>query len=146
MYGRALAYYIFNVAGGDHSQAVELLRTAMWGVGEEEMHREALLRGDLALIYVAAPERMFIARVELGSAVHDWTASEAQRYPGGSPGGVLLAEVEEWDPPVPMSTVLSRIDRSAGARGDFELGVVRITADEYETALAVAAERAGSRG
>ncbi|HTO26296.1 MAG TPA: hypothetical protein VMJ49_10370, partial [Gaiellaceae bacterium] len=49
-----------------------------------------------------------------------------------------------WDPPVPMSAVLSRIDRSAGARADFEVGVVRITADEYETALAVAAERAAA--
>ena len=52
--------------------------------------------------------------------------------------------VEEWNPRVPMSTVLSRIDRSAGARGDFEEGVVRITADEYATALAVAAEHATS--
>jgi hypothetical protein len=62
-------------------------------------------------------------------------------YPGDCPGGVLLAHVEEWNPPIPMSTVLSRIDRSAGARADFEVGVVRITADEYETALAVAAAR-----
>ena len=60
--------------------------------------------------------------------------------PGESPSGVLLAQVEEWDPPVPMSTVLSRIDRSGGARADFEEGVVRITANEFETALAVAAE------
>ena len=141
-----MAYYIFNVAGGDYSQAVELLRTGLWGVGVEELHRDALVRGDLALIYVAAPERTFIARVELGSAVHAWTPSEAQRYPGGSPGGVFLTEVEEWGSPVPMSTVLSRIDRSAGARGDFEGGVVRITADEYQTALARAAERAASTG
>ena len=62
--------------------------------------------------------------------------------PGDSPGGVLLAQVEEWDPPVPMSTVLSQIDPAEGARADFEAGVVRITANEYETAVAVAAERA----
>ena len=118
----------------------------MWGVGAEELHRDALAPGDLALVYLAAPERKFIARVELGSAAHVWTPSEEQVYPGDSPGGVLLAHVAEWDPPVPMSTVLSRIDRSAGARADFEYGVVRITADEYETALAVAAERATSTG
>jgi len=108
----------------------------------EEPHRNALAPGDLALVYLAAPERKLIAHAELASAVHDWTPSEAHIYPGDSPGGVLLAQVEEWDPSVPMSTVLSNIDRSAGARADFEVGVVRITADEYERALAVAAERA----
>ena len=40
-----------------------------------------------------------------------------------------------------MSTVLSQIDQSGGARADFEAGVVRITAGEYETAVAVAAGR-----
>ena len=63
-----------------------------------------------------------------------------------SRGGVLLAQVEEWDPPVPMSTVLSQIDPAENARADFEVGVVRITASEYETALAVAAGRATSTG
>ncbi len=53
---------------------------------------------------------------------------------------MLLAEVEEWDPPVPMNAVLSQIG-SEQAKGDFEAGIVRITADEYETALAVAAGR-----
>ena len=54
---------------------------------------------------------------------------------------MMLAQVEEWDPPVP-SIVLAQIDRSAGARADFDVDVVRITADEYETALAAAAGRA----
>jgi len=67
-------------------------------------------------------------------------------YPGDSPAGVLLAQVEEWNPPVPMSTVLAQIDRSAGARADFEVGVVRITADEYETALAAASGSATPTG
>ena len=120
-----MAHYIFNLTGCDRDEAVGFLRAGRWSIDAAEPHRDALGPGDLALIYLAAPERAFIARVELGSH---------------SPGGVLLAEVEEWDPPVPMSAVLERIDRSAGARGDFDTGVVRITADEYETALAVAAE------
>ena len=37
-----------------------------------------------------------------------------------------------------MSTVLSQIDPAGNAGADFEAGVVRITASEYETALAVA--------
>jgi hypothetical protein len=65
------------------------------GVGAVEPHRDALAPGDLILVYLAGPERKFIARAELASAVHDWTPSEAQAYPGDSPDGVLLAEVEE---------------------------------------------------
>jgi hypothetical protein len=48
---------------------------------------------------------------------------------------VLLAQVEAWDPPVPMTTVLSQIDPAENARADFEAGVVRITVGEYETCL-----------
>src|SRR6266852_8017694 len=116
----------------------------MWGIDADEPHRNALASADLILIYLGAPEREFIGRAELASTVHDWTASETQVYPGDSPSGVLLAQVEEWDPPVPMSTVLSQVDPAGNARTDFEAGVVRITANEYETALAVAAGRAPS--
>ena len=48
-----------------------------------------------------------------------------------SSSGVLLAQVEEWDPPVPMQIVLSNLEPTAKARADFEAGVVRITAHEY---------------
>ena len=118
----------------------------MWGVDAGEPHGNALGPGDLSLIYLGAPELEFIGRAELASAVHAWTPSEAQVYPGDSPGGVLLAQVEEWEPPVPMSAVLSQIDPAENARAEFEAGVVRITAGEYKTALAVAAGRATSTG
>jgi hypothetical protein len=42
---------------------------------------------------------------------------------------------------VPMRTVLSRIGPSEKAKADFQAGVVRITANEYETAVAVATAR-----
>jgi hypothetical protein len=120
------------------------MRVRMWGIDADERHRNALAAGDLILIYLGAPEREFIGRAELASAVHDWTPSEVQAYPGASPRGVLLAQVEDWDPPVPMSAVLSQIDPAENAKSDFQTGVVRITAGEYETALAVAAGRAPS--
>ena len=138
-------HYIFNVPAADRSQAIELLRARIWGIPQAERHRDALAAGDLVLVYLAAPERMFIAHAELASAVHDWTSSEARVYPGELSAGVSLARVQQWDPPVPMSAVLSRIDRSAGARSDFEAGVVHITAVEYETALAVAADARSAR-
>jgi hypothetical protein len=141
-----VAHYLFNLVRRDAADglsvrdlAAGLLGAGMWGVDEDEQHRDALAAGDLILIYLGAPERVFIGRAELASAVHDWTPSEAQAYPGDSPGGVLLARVEEWDPPVPMETVLSRIEPSENAKADFRTGVVRITANEHAAALAVAA-------
>jgi hypothetical protein len=130
-----VSYYIFNVS--DASQATALLRARVWGVGAEEPHRDALAPGDVALIYLAAPEQKLIAHAELASDVREWTPSERQVYPGDFPGGVLLAHVDPWEPPVAMSSVLSYIDRSAGARAEFEIGVVQITSSEYQTALAV---------
>jgi len=140
VYGNGMAYYIFNVRGGDASPATQLLRNKVWPIHDQEPHRDALAPGDLALVYLAAPQGMFIGRAELASPVHDWTAAEAQVYASNAPCGVSLAQVEEWDPPVPMRNVLSQIDQSAGARADFEDGVVRITKEEYVTALSVAAD------
>ncbi len=141
-----MAHYLFNLVKRDAADgsavrelAAGFLGASMWGVDEDEPHRDALAAGDLVLIYLGAPDRVFIGRAELASAVHDWTPSEAQVYPGDSPSRVLLAQVEEWDPPVPMNNVLSKIDPSENAKADFQAGVVRITANEYETAVAVAA-------
>lgn len=144
VYRYGMAYYIFNVIGGDATQPTRLLRSKMWAVRAEEPHSDALAPGDQALVYLAAPTRMFIGRAELASPVHDWTVAEVQVHPGSSRCGVSLAEVEEWDPPVPMRTVLSRVDQSAGARADFEVGVVRITEEEFVTALSVAVDRANA--
>lgn len=136
-----MAYYIFNVMGAA-AQARGLHRRSTWAIGPQEQHRDALAPGDMALVYLAAPERVFIGHVELASAVHDWTTVEAAASPANSQSGVTLTRVEEWDPPVPISAVLSQINQSAGARADFEVGVVQITIGEYETALSVAADSA----
>jgi hypothetical protein len=115
-------HYLFNFLEG-REQAGALMEAGRWDVASDESHRDALAPGDLVLLYLGVPERELIGRAELASAVHD--------------GGVLLAQVEEWDPPVPMSSVLAHI-ASPIARADFDAGVVQITADEYETAVAVA--------
>jgi hypothetical protein len=155
-----VGHYLFNLskthaakAGSLREQAAASLRVKLWGVDADEPHRDALVPGDLILIYVAEPERAFIGRSELGSAVHEWTPPEAQMYPGNSPSGVILARVEEWDTPVPMNAVLPRLDPTesnprvqANAKAGFAAGVVRITAHEYETVLAVRAERNPSAG
>jgi hypothetical protein len=148
-YAPRVPYYILNSVTGKAAQrtalrerAAELLEVGMWGIDANDPHRDALAAGDLVLIYLGAPKWEFIGRAELASAVHAWTPSEARVYPGDSSSGVLLTQVEEWDPPVSMNTVLSNLDPAANARADFEARVVRITAHEYETVLAVAGGRA----
>jgi hypothetical protein len=143
-----MAHYLFTFAKrhsaeapAPREQAAALLRAEMWGIRTDESHGDSLAPGDLILVYLGAPEREFVARAELASAVHDWTPSEASSYPGSTPRGVLLTRVEQWDPPVPVNTVLSQIDPAENARADFQAGVVRITAHEYLTVLAVSAGR-----
>jgi hypothetical protein len=122
------------------------------GIGGDERHRNELAPGDVALIYVASPTGgVFIGRVELATDVREWAASEAAGYPGTSSSGVLLAHVERWDPPVPLGPVVTRIDPTgsnpvvqANAALGFRMGVVRITASEYEVALAVRREAEGT--
>jgi hypothetical protein len=146
-----MPHYLFNFADGDREQASLLLRARMWGIGRQERYRDALAPGDLALIYLPAPEAEFIGRAELATAVHDWSASEAEAYPGDSPSGVLLSHVEEWDPAVSMATVVQRIDPTASnplvqenAAAGFRTGVSRITDGEYENALDLSREARGT--
>jgi hypothetical protein len=147
-YAASVAHFLFNLVGSEaegpelRRRAADLLKARMWGVEADERHRDALCRGELVVVYLGAPVWELIGRAELASAAHDWTPSEAQAFPGESAGGVLLNQVEEWDPPVPIEAVLSQLDEAGDARADHDTGVLRITAHEYETALAVAAGRA----
>jgi hypothetical protein len=87
-YHPGMAHYLFNFSEGDQEQAAALLRAKMWGIGGDEKHGDALAPADLVLIYLAPPKQEFIGQAELASAVHDWTAAEAEVYPGDSPCGV----------------------------------------------------------
>ena len=140
-----MAYYLFTTRGhpgkgsSPRERATRLLRVRMWGLSADEPHRFTLASGDLILIYLGAPDRVFVGRAELASMARDWTQAEAQVYPGDSRSGVVLTRVEEWNPPVPVVAVLARIDPAENARADFEAGVVRITPHEYQAAVAVSA-------
>jgi hypothetical protein len=148
-----MAHFLFNSvqdheadSSASRELAAGLLRVGMWGVGADESHCDALAPGDLVLIYLGAPQRVFVGRAELASALHGWTPSEARVYPGAYPGGVSLTRVEEWDPPVPMEGVLTEIGPSETTKADFQAGVVGITDTEYAAALTVAARtRSGKR-
>ena len=142
-----MARYLFNVSPGDRDAAVARLRAQMWGIGAGERHRDALSPGDLVLIYVSAADAGFIGRAGLATAVREWTPSEVNAFPGDSPCGVRLSNVELWDRGVPMAAVVARVDPTgsnpvakANASAGFRAGVVRIAAGEYEAAVAASRE------
>src|SRR6266550_9168103 len=142
-----MGHYLFNFSKGDRQQATALVQATMWGVSRQERYRDALAPGDLALIYLPAPEAAFIGRAELATAVHDWTPSQAEAYRGDSSSGVLLSHADEWDPAVPMDAFVRRIDPAASnplvqanATAGFRGSVVRIGAAEYENAVALSRE------
>ena len=141
-----MAFWLFNRVASDTpasrlaEQVGELLDDGKWDVGRHEPHADSLAPGDLVLIYLGAPSRVFVARAQLDSAM--------SQLPPGGPGshassgprmGVRLVRVDRWDPPVPMEAVLSRIDPASRAKADFDKGVVGISRHEFEAALAAAA-------
>jgi hypothetical protein len=142
-----MAHFVFNASDGDRQQATVLLRAKMWGVAHDERHRDVLAPGDLAVIFLAAPAAEFVGRCAIATPVHDWTPSETDAYPGDSPSGALLSEVEEWEPAVPMGVAVERIDPTASnplvqanAASGFRAGVIRITQFEYEAVVALSRE------
>ena len=73
-----IGYYLFNfsnlpgVVGRElREQVAGLLRVQMWGVDAGEPHRDALAPGDRALIYIGPPERAFVGRAQVASAVRE---------------------------------------------------------------------------
>ncbi len=142
-----MAFYLFNFlaahtvdARPQLEQAAERLATGRWDIAPDSPHRDALAAGDIALIYVAAPDRVFIGRAELASAVQPLTASATHADRDELRSGVVLGRVDAWDPPVRMETVLARLGPSPYAKADFSTDVVRISPHEYQTATVVAAE------
>ena len=66
--------------------------------------------------------------------------------PDRRPGGVLLADVEEWSHAVSLDIAVRRIDPAAsnpyvqGNAAGFRAGIVLITAEEYAAVVALSRE------
>jgi hypothetical protein len=117
-------------------QASELLEVRLWGIGAKTPNRKSLTAGDRVLIYVGAPEYEFIGHAELASPAHQWAPEEAARYPGSFEGGVAFQSADAWQHPVPILTILPKLamsEKNPGAH--FFSGVIRITQDDYATAV-----------
>ena len=139
-----MAFWVFNVLPHHvppydaRARAVEQLQARRWAIGADEPHRDALSAGDRVLIYLAAPARVFIAQAELASSVRPLMPDQPETTQLHGPRGVLLDQVDWWDPPVRMDAVLARIDPANKAKADFDHDVVAITPDEFKAALTAA--------
>src|SRR5215831_19492817 len=114
-----MAFYLFNFASTQASgslslreQATRLLRAGAWQVGADEPHRDALAPGDYALIYAAAPDSVFVGRAVVASPVQDLASSTTHADGPDVRTGVPLSDIVEWNPPVPIESVLARIGPS----------------------------------
>ncbi len=138
-----MAHYLFNfskkgAAKGRtlREQAAELLEVRLWGIGAKTPNRNSLTAGDRVLIYVGAPEYEFIGHAELASPTHQWMPEEAARYPGSFEDGIAFRSADVWRHPVPIKTILPKLalsEKNPGAH--FFSGVIRITQDDYATAV-----------
>ncbi len=88
-------------------QARKLLRAGLWGVPDTAQAKEKLAVGDRVLVYVGAPDRIFVGDARIAAPWHAWTPDEAQRYAGiGTFGaGIALEACRVWDKPVALDAV-----------------------------------------
>jgi hypothetical protein len=110
-------------------------------VGREERHRDALARGDLVLIFVAATSE-FVGQAKLGTAFLDPLPVDPSAS-SQAVSGVVLADAVAWTGGVTLAAAVQRIDPrgsnpyvQANAAG-FRSGVVQITAEEYDIVLSL---------
>ncbi len=135
-----MAFWLLNYVPGDDDAGTvfervgRLLDAAICGVPDDDPRRDSLAVGDLVLVYLGAPARVFLASAEIASPVRRWTAGESP-IPGTELSGVRVGQVARWNPPVAMAAVLARIDPANRARADFDRAVVGITPDEYQAAV-----------
>jgi hypothetical protein len=62
-------------------QAQELVRVGLWGIPPTAQAKDKLAAGDRVLVYVGAPDRVFVGRAAIAAPWHAWSADESAKYP-----------------------------------------------------------------
>jgi hypothetical protein len=88
-------------------QAQELVRVGLWGIPPTAQAKDKLAAGDRVLVYVGAPDRVFVGRAGIAAPWHAWSADESAKYPMTSSfaAGIALRDGSVWDKPVPLTAV-----------------------------------------
>src|SRR4051794_12249063 len=117
-----MAIYLLNFvkSGTPHKQqlagqARKLLEVGLWGIPPTSPASKHLQPGGRVVVYVGAPERVFIGDAVVDQEVHTWGADEAARYPMGGKYnvGISLKDVAIWDKPVLLKDVWPELEAAA---------------------------------
>jgi hypothetical protein len=124
-------------------QARQLLEIGLWGIPETAQAKNKLAEGDRVLVYVGAPDRLFLGDARIASPWHHWTATElgaenAQHATAGSFGaGITLTDCRIWEKPVPLQTAWPQTQGAkTNPKARWYGAVARITGDDYDSILA----------
>lgn len=117
------------------AQARGLLDVSLWGIPQTAQARDKLAAGDRVLIYVGAPERVFIGHAMIAAGWHEWSPDEATRYPMTSTfaAGIALSDVVTWPKPVPLSSVWPMTEGAkTNPKALWYGAAVRVTKGDFE--------------
>lgn len=134
-----MAHFLFNYTSANakkgiplRTQAGELLKLGMWGIGPKTPNRSLLQPGDKIVAYVGAPERTFVGRATIASVVHAWDSEESAKYPGGFAEGVSLSDMLIWEHPLPIKSVWGQTSAAKkNPNHNWQAGVVRLAAEDF---------------
>lgn len=100
-----MASYILNFTRGGTkekkampAQARQLLELGLWGIPPNAQLRNKIAPGDHVLVFIGAPDRVFVGDALVQSGYHPWTPDEAARYPMTSTfeHGITLTQARVW--------------------------------------------------
>ena len=102
--------------------ARDLVRRGLYGIPSTAAQRHKIRRGDLVVVTVGSPHRVFVADAVVESGYHPFDAEELQRRPEwmNLEHGIGLRDVHIWSAPVPIMSVWPRT--TAGATSNKPAG------------------------
>lgn len=142
----AVADWILNFTKGGvkhkkqlSAQARELLGIGLWGIPTTAQARGKIAVGDRLLVYVGAPERVFVGHATVAAGWHEWSSEEAAQYPLTSTfaAGIALDEAVAWPKPVPLASVWPGTEGAKTNPNALWYGAaVRVTKGDHDAILA----------
>jgi hypothetical protein len=121
-------------------QAREPLDIGLWGIPTTAQAKDKLAAGDRVLVYIGAPERVFIGHARIKAPWHEWSSSESESYPMNSTfaAGIALTDAEVWSKPVPLATVWPHTEGAKTNPGALWYGAaVRVAQNDFEAIVQV---------
>jgi hypothetical protein len=105
--------------------ARDLVRRGLYGIPSTATQRHRIRPGDLVIVTVGSPHRVFVADAMVESGYHPFNAEERARRPEwmNLDHGIGLRDVDTWSEPVPIMSVWPRT--AAGATTNKNGAVLR---------------------